>query len=218
MNDSSGPELGVRSTNSEDERRTSILFDIWLLGHLTTGLLDSALSDSGLNADDFGLYSMLRGWGPMSPGQLAAITGMRQNTVSAALQRLDKRGHLIRQPVPEDARSTRVRLSEAGIAAHLGAAEGFLKVAESISELLGSQEATTRQALQQLDEILRYRLGAADRPYSTPVQDPNSTWHLTLTGPALNGSQRRELEQYARWLVQRDNPEPPEIPSMEPGS
>ncbi|NQU37785.1 MAG: MarR family transcriptional regulator, partial [Actinobacteria bacterium] len=175
---------------------------------LTTGLLDSALSDSGLNADDFGLYSMLRGWGPLTPGQLAAITGMRQNTVSAALQRLDKRGHLTRQAVPEDARSTRVRLNKAGVAAHQGGTEGFLKVAESISQLLGSQEAPTRQALQQLDEILRHRLDAADRPYSTPALDPDSTWNLELTGPALNGSQRRELEQYARWLLQRDNPEP----------
>jgi DNA-binding MarR family transcriptional regulator len=184
--------------------RTSVLLDVWLLGHLTSGLLDSALADSGLTADDFGLYSMLRGWGPMTPGELAATTGMRQNTVSAALQRLDKRGHLNRTPNPSDARSTLVSLNEAGIETHLVAASAFLAIAEQLDEELGTQKAAIRSAVGVLDEALRQQVDAAPRPYLPPKFDDDPQHLLTLRAPQLTNAQRHEVERYAQWLAHRD--------------
>ena len=38
-------------------RRTTLLLDLWLIGHAMSALLDEALASSGLSGDDFGLYS-----------------------------------------------------------------------------------------------------------------------------------------------------------------
>jgi hypothetical protein len=38
----------------------SLLFDIWLLTGLSSGLLDEVLAEAELNGDDFGMYSLLR--------------------------------------------------------------------------------------------------------------------------------------------------------------
>ena len=39
----------------------SMLFDVWLIMHSMTTLLDEALAPTPLSGDDFGLYSLLRG-------------------------------------------------------------------------------------------------------------------------------------------------------------
>ena len=47
-----------------------MLFDIWLVTHLTTNLLDEALRDLAVTADEFGLYSLLHELGPSTPTQV----------------------------------------------------------------------------------------------------------------------------------------------------
>ena len=42
-------------------RGMSMLFDVWLIMHSMTTLLDEALAPTPLSGDDFGLYSLLRG-------------------------------------------------------------------------------------------------------------------------------------------------------------
>ena len=67
----------------------SLLFDVWLVTGLTAGLLDDVLAETELNGDDFGLYSLLRRFGPATPTQLHRWTGLRPTTLSAHLKRLD---------------------------------------------------------------------------------------------------------------------------------
>src|ERR671932_2169639 len=100
------------------EREISLLFDVWLLMHLVSGMLDQALAEHGLSGDEFGLYSLLRGFGPVPPSQITRWTGMPATTVSAALRRLAARGHVERMPHPDDGRSYLVALNEAGEATH----------------------------------------------------------------------------------------------------
>ena len=111
-------------------RRTTVLLDLWLVGHEMSALLDEALAASGLSADDFGLYSLLRGWGPVTPSQISRWTGMRPTTVSVALKRLNGRGHADQAPNPQDGRSYLVGLNAAGEAAHQAAAPLFLAAME----------------------------------------------------------------------------------------
>src|SRR6478752_8895044 len=109
-----------------DPRATSLLFDVWLIMQLTSGLLDESLEGSRLSGDDFGLYSLLRVFGPATPTRIAGWTGMRPTTVSAALRRMDARGHSERRPNPTDGRSYIIGLSDAGVTAHAAAAGPFL--------------------------------------------------------------------------------------------
>ena len=91
----------------------SLLFDIWLLSGLMAGLLEDVLAESELNGDDFGMYSLLRRYGPATPTQLHRWTGLPPTTISAHLKRLEKRGHVTRSPNPADRRSHQVGLSRA---------------------------------------------------------------------------------------------------------
>ena len=120
-------DLGMAATPAErTTRRTSLLLDLWMVGHELSALLDEALACSGLSADDFGLYSLLKGWGPVTPSQISRWTGMRPTTVSLALKRLNGRGHGDQTPNPQDGRSYLVGLNAAGEAAHSAAAALFL--------------------------------------------------------------------------------------------
>src|SRR5215217_4075931 len=103
-------------------RGMSMLFDVWLIMHSMTTLLDEALAPTPLSGDDFGLYSLLRGYGPVTPTQISRWTGMRPTTVSVALKRLQAREHGVSTPNPDDGRSYLIGLNDAGIAAHIGAA------------------------------------------------------------------------------------------------
>jgi DNA-binding MarR family transcriptional regulator len=174
-----------------------VLLDVWLVMHLVSGLLDQALAGHGLSGDEFGLYSLLRGFGPVTPTQIARWTGMPATTVSAALRRLTARGHLRRVPHPQDGRSYLVGLSESGAAAHTGAAAAFRSVAGRVSQALGDDEATQRAALQRLDHALRDVAALDPRPYQVGDSGGSGgTAALTYAGDALTPSQEREVRRY----------------------
>jgi DNA-binding MarR family transcriptional regulator len=53
--------------------------------------------------------------GPLRLGELAAREAVTAPTMTRVLAALDERGLIVRTPDPDDARSTRVALSEAGV-------------------------------------------------------------------------------------------------------
>jgi len=184
-----------------NKRRTTVLFDIWILSHITTGLLDEVLTGSGLSADDYGLYSLLLGWAPATPGEIAQWSGMRPNTVSVALKRIESRGHLERRPNPVDGRSSIVVLNEQGRTAHANASRGFVKAMKEADTGLGDVPSV-RLVLQRLDGVLRRVAGVGQRPYSVP--DTDQQWNLGFDGPPLTDTQEREVRRYVDWVRSTD--------------
>ncbi|MGB5168518.1 MAG: MarR family transcriptional regulator [Acidimicrobiia bacterium] len=183
------------------QRTTTVLFDIWILSHITTGLLDEALAGSGLSGDDFGLYSLLLGWAPATPGEIAQWSGMRPNTVSVALKRIESKGHLDRRPNPADGRSSIVSLNEQGRAAHANAARGFFVAMEEIDAGL-DDIPSVRLVLQRLDGVLRQIADIGPRPYSVP--DTDQRWHLVFDGPPLTDVEERDVRRYVDWVRSAD--------------
>ena len=96
-------------TESTHQDRT-LLFEVWLVANSTRALLDSALRASGLNAEDFALYSALARPGGITPTELAGMMALPPTTVSSIVRRLARRGHVGRTPNPADARSYRIEL------------------------------------------------------------------------------------------------------------
>jgi DNA-binding MarR family transcriptional regulator len=190
-----------------------VLFDAWLVMHLTIGLLDEALGESGLSADDFGLYSLLAGYGPATPTQLARWTGMRPTTISAALRRMADRGDSDRLPNPEDRRSYLLALSEAGRRRHRAAATAFREVMLRLSATLAPEEREIRLSLHRLDAGLRAIAGLDDRPYTLEAAGPHSasdgsaSLHLTYDGRPLTPAEEVDARRYLDWL--RANRQPP---------
>ena len=147
----------------------SILFDLWLINHLLSGALDEVLVDtSGLTGEDFGFYSLLRRFGPLTPTQVSRWTAMPATTVSATVRRLAARGHVEQVRNPADGRSRLIALTDAGVATHAATAAVFFTQTRPLATALGPDEHQQRLSLQRLDAALRQVSGLDPRPYASP--------------------------------------------------
>lgn len=66
---------------------------------------------AGLNPRDLGILDILHAEGPSSPKRIAARTGIHPATLTAALARLERDGHVERRPDPRDGRSVTIAIT-----------------------------------------------------------------------------------------------------------
>ncbi|GAA0966209.1 hypothetical protein GCM10009555_007490 [Acrocarpospora macrocephala] len=180
----------------------SLLFDVWLVMSLASRLLDDALAGSGLTGDDFGMYSLLRRFGPVTPSQLSRWTGMGATTVSAYLKRMDARSHTERTPNPADRRSYLIGLSSDGVAAHDAATVAFLAAMHTLAPAFQPDSLDERLALQHVDSALRDATGMDPRPYTViddatgGIGEHTENRRLSYRGEPLNTKQERLVRHY----------------------
>ncbi|MCV2392899.1 winged helix DNA-binding protein [Actinotalea sp. M2MS4P-6] len=163
--------MGTESGSDLSPSLGNVLFDVWLAARATTALVDDAVRASGLNADEFAVYSVLAATDGMAPSDLARWMSAPATTVSSYIGRFTRRGHVRRVPNPEDGRSYLVQLTEAGRAAHLDAGRGFLPLLDEVTRRLGPDADEMHERLAVLHRILA---GAAD---SSPEAGPPSEGH-----------------------------------------
>ena len=195
--------------NSSNSRTSSILFDVWLVTHLTTNLLDESLRELGITADEFGLYSLLRELGPITPTQVARWTGMAPTTVSGMVRRLAARGHLTQTSNPADARSRLLKLTDEGERLTADGSARLAAVMPTVLDALGPHTSSAHLGLRRLDRALRIVIGAADRP-DQPLPGENDPESGAADGQAVLGAdltraQQQEVRQYIRWITARDS-------------
>jgi DNA-binding MarR family transcriptional regulator len=160
----------------DEPAEMSILFDLWLINHLLTGALDDVLVDaSGLTGEDFGFYSLVRRFGPLTPTRVSRWTAMPATTVSATVRRLADRGHVAQNRNPADGRSRLIALTDAGVAAHAVTAATFFSQTRPLATALGSDEHQQRLSLQRLDAALRQVSGLDPRPYAVAATSGTGT-------------------------------------------
>ncbi len=131
------------------EPSTNVLFEVWLVSRAVNSLLDTALEPSGLTADEFAVYSVLR-TGPLTPSALADWMAAPLTTVSSYVKRFERRGHVRRLDNPDDRRSYRLTLTSQGRRAHERAGMRFLPVLDAVQSALGSSESTVERSLKAL--------------------------------------------------------------------
>lgn len=129
---------------------TNVLFDVWLVSRATHGALDAALAGTGLNADEFAIYSVLTSADTITPSELARWMSAPPTTVSSYVKRFERRGHVQREPNPHDGRSYVLRLTAAGRRAHRSAVDAFVPVLHHVVQHLGPREPAVRRALTSL--------------------------------------------------------------------
>lgn len=132
---------------------SNVLFDVWLTSRATTALLDDALADSGLTADEFGVYSVINR-GPLTPTELSTWMSAPLTTVSSYVKRFERRGHVRRVPNPDDGRSYRLRLTRDGVRAYERAGTAFLDALADVRAHLGGAEPSIVAALATLRSAL----------------------------------------------------------------
>ena len=87
---------------------------------------------------------------------------MRPNTTSAALSRLEKRGHLIRTPNEEDKRSVRVRLSPEGLALVQQAVDSNAAIHDRLMNAIEGTDIA--RSVSELERIVRELANMPPRP------------------------------------------------------
>ena len=84
-----------RSSSVKGDDPSNVLFDTWLTARAAIALLDSALAGTGLDAEDFAVYSVLRQAGEISPGELARWMSAPATTVSSQRYESDSRARTL---------------------------------------------------------------------------------------------------------------------------
>ena len=195
--------------SSKSEGSTTLLFDVWLVTHLTGRLLDDALRPTGLTGDEFGLYSLIYRRAPVTPTQISRWTGMAPTTVSGMLRRMATRKHLTQAPNPDDARSRVLRLSAVGLRVTTEAAVVLDAVLTRLHDALGSHAPAVRAGLHELDTSLRELLDMAEPYHVAPADEMDGRPALAYQGERLTRAQVNEVRAYIDWLRVRDRPDPP---------
>jgi DNA-binding MarR family transcriptional regulator len=85
--------------------------------HMTLHVLGARLAGLGLSASEINALASLARQHPAAVGALAAATATRPTTLTSVLDRLTRRGYLVREVDPDDRRSFLVSLTPAGQAA-----------------------------------------------------------------------------------------------------
>lgn len=132
----------------------NVLFDTWLASRAVHALIDTAIEASGLDADEFAIYSTLAAGDGVTPTELAQWMAAPTTTVSSYVKRFERRGHVERVPNPDDRRSYRLQLTAAGRDAHRAAGELFAPTLAAVEEILGAQIPSTRQRLLALRRVV----------------------------------------------------------------
>jgi len=66
----------------------------------------------GLGSSDSQFISLLQFHGPLTPGQLATLSGLRTGTVTGVIDRLEQAGYTRRDRAPDDRRKVIVSLND----------------------------------------------------------------------------------------------------------
>ncbi|WP_162247021.1 MarR family winged helix-turn-helix transcriptional regulator [Leifsonia sp. Root60] len=117
--------------------------------------MDATVAPAGLTGDEFAVYSILAASEATTPSTLSRWMAAPPTTVSSYVKRFASRGHVQKDPDPEDRRSYRITLTPAGRAVHKTAQELFRTVDDALSIALGDAAADSlRSALLTFRPIL----------------------------------------------------------------
>lgn len=145
---------GRRSAGELAAGPGNVLFETWLVSRAATALIDEAIRPSGLDADEFAVYSVLAGGDGMTPTELAHWMAAPATTVSSYVKRFERRGHVRRVANPDDGRSYRVELTPAGRRAHMSAGEQFGPVLAAVNAGFAGGVEQVRRQLRDLHAVI----------------------------------------------------------------
>jgi DNA-binding MarR family transcriptional regulator len=137
----------------------TILLDLFLTNQHRKRMIEAALEQTELPAEDYPVYVIVGAEGPWTPTRLAARLEMPLSTVLFRLGRLERRGHAERVPNPDDGRSYLIRLTKDGEGLLAKARPAFRDYAEAVEGRLGPKRVDAlRVALDELRQAVTAEL------------------------------------------------------------
>ena len=139
----------------------TILLDVFLTNQRRKRMIEAALAEAELPAEDYPVYVLVGAEGPWTPTGLARRLEMPLSTMLFRLGRLERRGHAERVPNPDDRRSYLIRLTKEGERLLGDARPAFRDYAEAIEGRLGSERVEAlRSGLDELRQAVAAELEA----------------------------------------------------------
>ena len=124
--------------------------------HATLHKLTARLADLNLPAADINALANLADGTGRTVGALATATGTRPSTLTSLLDRLTRRGYIVRETDPADRRSFVVRLTPDGLAAAQRAAAAVADLErQALATVTSAQRAGFHAVIDALTEVSR---------------------------------------------------------------
>jgi DNA-binding MarR family transcriptional regulator len=140
----------------ETENRNGVILALHRATHATLHALTATLADLDLPAADINVLANLADGAGRTVGALATATATRPSTLTSLLDRLTRRGYIVRESDPADRRSFVVRLTPAGQAAAVRAAEAIAELErQSLATVTPQQRAGFHAVIDALTEVSR---------------------------------------------------------------
>lgn len=147
-----------------DQPGGNVALDLFVLDQHLGSVLDGALAAVGLTASLYAVYSQLAR-GPLTPGALCEILGIRPTTLSGYVGTMHRAGHLTRLRNERDGRSWLLELTESGRAKVEECRPVMRAVVGGIEAHLGTpaEARQVREVLGRLDRAVLAAFEPADR-------------------------------------------------------
>lgn len=142
----------MSSETGPERRRIGLLFQIFRTSELNAKLVSRALAPTGIKGDDYAVYSYLL-HGPMTLTELADGTGMPLTTASGYVKRFVERGHVVREPNPDDGRSHLLSLSPSFRDEFFEAMRIFTKTVDHLDAVMEAENVDVEALIDQLDRV-----------------------------------------------------------------
>jgi DNA-binding MarR family transcriptional regulator len=138
------------------EGRGALIRTLEATTHHVAVHVQEAVPDLALDAAQVHVLSLLSATSPLTVGEIHAEFGHRRSTATAVIDRLERRGLVVRAVNPHDRRSVIVRLSPAGELAAQRVLAVVEEIEERAAEALGPNgHARLQQDLQAILAALR---------------------------------------------------------------
>jgi DNA-binding MarR family transcriptional regulator len=189
-----------RSDKTPGLAERGLLFHLAVVEDLFAGALEARLAGAPLSARGFEVASVLVTRGPLSPGEIADITGVPAPSISKVVARMEATGLVRTSPHPTDGRSRVVALTRPGRRAFDVTRSSFGRLYDELATELGSSVDLVDWAVRRLEWGMRRLMGLSP---PSPLESTPAARQLTYPGEPLTPDEETEALDFVDWLRHR---------------
>ena len=153
----------ARPRRSAEGLRPGPLLNLFTASQLANSLIQEELKAIGLRSYWLGVLHLIWLNEPVTPSALEALSGVRPSTLRDVVDGLVERGHVRRDPNPDDRRSTLLSVTDEGERVSVDAMNATSKAYERLQEHLPWPVMKVDPPLEDLIGALQAALGLSSR-------------------------------------------------------
>lgn len=146
-------------------RKTSLLYDTYVLHQSVGTMLGRALARAPLGPEEYAIYSHIFEYDRCTPSEMSRDLNMPLQTVSDWVALLRQRGHLVSATNDQDRRSYRISLTDQGRQVQRETNVYFEGAYRLFIKALGTTEREMRAHVQQMTQAAQAATETFDRSF-----------------------------------------------------